>query len=118
MTNSAWIDATGHGQIDFNGGSTIHPVAVVCSLVSLTNPKVRVIDSDFPRMLRYAGIIGFVTPDLQPDGSTANAMANWHRLEWEFEEWQCEREEAGPFLASVLVWRLPIDIEFNFQVFW
>lgn len=119
MPDSGWVTATGHSSAIVNGGTPVTPAALLCFFDSTSNPKVRILDSVFPRRIMYGGSVGLLTGDNDPTPTLTVASIFFHNMQLEFEELALNILEAGGNIDIVRIfWKLPDSTTWKFKLYW
>lgn len=108
MSTHTKTGATGEGHEDlFTGGPSEQVIQLTMSVTSVTSPKVRVLGSDSPRGLRYAGSYGLLQ---------SGYISNCKHIQFEKEIIQLTGYVAVS--AQQLWWKLAPGVTVNFTVSW
>lgn len=109
---------TGQGIQIISGGAEVSPTAVVAEVISLTNPKIRITGSTFPRRLQFAGSLQLCTREELNAGGFDVAVMVSIPIAFEFQETDFQ---SGSFVfsgISRIAWLLPSGITLSTRVFW
>jgi hypothetical protein len=110
--------AVGEGQSFIDGG-THHPIIyVVYEVLTITNPKVRITGSTFPRRLQFAGSLQLLTGDLDHTGTHQNVPNVDWPVTWEMAEYDPPMSNLSAPICDAIHWLLPSGIELWIQVNW
>ena len=118
MPDSGWILATGEGKFTFSSGLGENVLVVQHRVTSITNPKVRITGSVFPRRLQFAGSIQLFTHDVDFDGTDVFIPCFDWPVSWEAFEFLVPTVNLGFNGCEDIHWILPPGIEVEVKVFW
>lgn len=118
MPNTGWISVTGEGSQNIDGGADHDVLWVEVHVTSITNPKIRITGSVFPRRLQYAGSLQLLTTDTFSDLTTGEVPAFDWPITWEAFEFAPPPLNYGPNSVKKMHWLLPPGITVEWNVFW
>jgi len=110
--------ATGEGQAFIDGGTHHVVLYVVYQVLTITNPKVRITGSTFPRRLQFAGSLQLLTGDFDSTGTHQNVPLNDWPISWEMAEFDTPFLAIGGGSQNAIHWLLPPGVEVWIQVNW
>jgi len=110
--------ATGEG-FSFIDGGVSHPVIyVVYEVLTITNPKVRITGSVFPRRLQFAGSLQLTTGDNDHSGTHHSVPIEDWPVAWEMAEFDPKMANFTVAICDGIHWLLPPGVEVWIQVNW
>lgn len=119
MADSGWLSNTGReGSILLDSGFKVNAFAVISVVTSITSPRVRVLTSNYPRRLQYAGSLQLLTDDNDLSNVTQNVPWLNLALNWEMEEHRFVATGASIPASIAVAWTLPPGVDVSFKVYW
>lgn len=110
--------ATGEGSAQIDGGTHHAILYTVYEVLTITNPKVRVTGSVFPRRLQFAGSLQLLTGDLDNTGTHQFVPNDDWPISWEMAERDHPMSNFSNPISAVIHWLLPPGVEVWIQVNW
>lgn len=118
MPDTGWLDASGFGSASLNGGINENVLVVLVEVTSITNPKIRIFGTTFPRRLLYAGSFQLLTHDVRFSGADANVPCFDFPCSFEMFEFLVPAIQYGSNGCRDIAWQLPPGITAKVKVFW
>lgn len=116
MADTGWVSASGSGVYDIAGSVNLPIVALEYRVDSITSSRVRILSTDFPRRLQYAGSMGilYTTED---DGTYPSELMFEYSLNINWER-QFEYILNLYKYGSHMFWLLPLGVSAHLKAYW